>query len=178
MEEQAQEKKQRRARTRRPAQAPLQFPVEALVWMPGAKTPRVIQAVWVRQEAAAVVLGVPDLERPYMQKTIRISDASGAVVEVSQLQMPQAPPQPAPSPWGAQWNGTPRVPMGAPPEPPQSAGGSGAVLRTENFGMPPMPGKLRAMQAPGGGVVSEVTDEAGQRVVVPGGFGMVVAPGG
>ncbi len=146
-------------RTRRPRQqaAPVQFPVEATIWMPGQKEPRRLQALWVRRDPGGITLGIPELERPYMSRTVRVPDASGAVVELVELayQQPAAPPQAPPS-WPV------------PREPASPAGGVGAVLRQDGAMLPP---RLRSAITPAG-PVSEVRDESGVPTVVSAAFGM------
>ena len=146
------ETSEKKPRQRRPKSSPVQFPVEASILMPGQKSPRLVSALWVRRDATGITLGLPELERPYMTRTLHIPDSSGAVVELVEMtyQQPAQPQQgwqqPAPS---------------VPPARPD-------VLR-QNGDMAPRP--LRSAVGPAG-PVSEVRDENGIPTVVSAAFGM------
>lgn len=169
MDEPGDQPEKKKRRMRRPASPPaLQFPVEATIAFPGQKEPRKIGALWVRREPGALVFGLPEFERPYMQRTLRIPDSAGAIVEVCEISFQQMQPGPPPQPH------VPQQPWEQPR--PQSAGGPGAVLRFEQGGgMPPpqMP-PLRSALSQGGPPASEVHDENGNRIVVPAAFGLAV----
>ena len=163
-EEQAPEKRKRRPRVEK--QPPMQFPVEATLWYPGQKEPRRVEALWARREAEATVFGLPEFQRPYMQRTLRVPDACGVVVETVEMVFQQ----PAAAPPQLQSWGPPLPPPG-----PQSVGGPGAVLRQEQFGAAQTP-RPRSVIGPSG-PASEVVDESGMRTVVPAAFGLVVGSG-
>lgn len=146
-------------KTRRKAQQQIQFPVEADLWSPGQKAPRRIQALWHRREGAGHTFGLPEFERPYMQRTLWVPDTSGIVIEMLEMGQqftPAAPPPQSPTVF----------------DPGLNPGGPGAVLRTMNVPQRP-PGPLRGGISPSGEPRSEATDEAGNRIVLPAAFGMV-----
>lgn len=144
-------------RPKRTRKEKLLFPVEVTIWMPGAKAPRVLDALWHRREQAASVFGLPEFKRPYMERVLRVPDSSGAVLEILQLSFPQQKePELHATP--------PSLPIGV-PIPPNA---ESAV--TAAFGGRP----LRARVAPGQEPVSEATDEQGNPVIVKAAFGMQV----
>lgn len=138
------------------------YPVEAIVQAPGLKAPLVIRAFWVRREPTRYVFGLPNFDKPYMTLTYEVATGPGVVVQLSELVTQQATPQPA------------SVPLPLAPEQ-GSAGGAGAVLRTEDPVMRLMsqrPQALRSVVRPNGPPVSEVADEKGNIIAVPAAFGL------
>ena len=148
----------KKRRARRPREAPVQFPVEATIWMPGQREPRRVNALWARRDGAGITLGLPEMERPYMARSIRIPDASGAVVELVEMAFQQQPQQQPQQQWSA--------PPAAPPGPPGAI--PGAVLRQDGAMAPP---RFRSAVTPTG-PISEARDENGIPTVVSAAFGL------
>lgn len=154
-----------KTRTRKALPRRVQLPVEVTLWRPGEKAPRTFGALWVRREQGSVIFGLPEFERPYMQRTLRVPDSSGVTIEVAELVYQQQAPQPQP-----QQQAFPEL-----PQRPMSAGGPGATLRLENPAMQVTPIAQPLRSTIGGGqAASEVRDENGNLVVVPAAFGMAV----
>lgn len=149
-------------RPRKSRRAKMQFAVEATVWTPGQREPRKFGALWVRRETGAVVFGLPEFERPYMQRSLRIPDSSGAIVEIAELVQQQ---QPVP-----QWAPTVTQPTGPPPLQIEHPGPSAETAVVAAFGNRP----LRSRIDNGASPVSEAVDEAGNPIIVRAAFGMPV----
>lgn len=85
--EEPETKSKRRGRRPKPQ---VQYPVEATVWLPGQKTPKQIVALWVQREPGRTVFGLPETERPYLQRRLEIYESPGLVMEILQIaQQPQ-----------------------------------------------------------------------------------------
>lgn len=157
MDDETTEKKRR---TRKPK---MQFPVEASLWLQGAREPRRISALWVRREPGFYVFGLPEFERPYMQRTLRVPDTAGVVIELVELAQQQRPELPMGGTMHLtgemQHNG---VNLGVPPQTAESA-------VTAAFGNRP----LRSRVAEGMPPVSEAVDEAGNPIIVKAAFGLM-----
>lgn len=160
MDDETTEKKRR---TRKPK---MQFPVEASLWIQGLREPRRISALWIRKEVGCIVFGLPEFERPYMQRTLRVPDTAGVVIELVELAQQQRPELPMGGTMhlteGMQHNG---VSLGIIPTSGQTAESS----VTAAFGNRP----LRSRVAEGLPPVSEAVDEAGNPIIVKAAFGLM-----
>ncbi len=149
---------EKKPRQRKPK---MQFPVEAVLWSPGQKDPRRISALWVKREPGFMVFGLPEFERPYMQRTLRVPDQAGVVIELVELAQ-QQPTLPMGGTMhlteGMQHNG---VTFGNSP--------SAESAVTAAFGGRP----LRSRVAEGLPPVSEAVDEAGNPIIVKAAFGLM-----
>lgn len=156
------ESPEKKTRTRKPK---LQLPVEAVLWFPGQKEPRRIAALWVRQDGGCTTFGLPEFERPFMQRTLRIPDTAGVVVELVQMIQYQQPQQPQQNPV-LTWSHTTTTADTAPANHP---GPSAESAVTAAFGNRP----LRSRVAEGLPPVSEAVDEAGNPIIVKAAFGLM-----
>lgn len=150
---------EKKTRTRKPK---VQFPVEALVWLQGQKGPRAISALWVRKDVGCITFGLPEFERPFMLRTLRIPDTSGAVVELLEMQLQQQ--QGAPSAHASREDLLRHA-----ADVLNHPGPSAESAVTAAFGNRP----LRSRVAEGLPPVSEAVDEAGNPVIVKAAFGLM-----
>jgi hypothetical protein len=149
-------------RKRQRAQRQAIWPMEAVVQVPGQRTPVVYRGTRCTREPGLFIFDVPDTERPYMTRRIFLHASPGLVVQLTELAMPQAQPQPVY-----------HEVQQASQRPGESVGGPGATLRMEQT-HPWDTRPLRSRSGPGVVPASEAFDEAGNPVVVPAAFGLAV----